>query len=234
VPGTGRWARALRRIAAAVFRRRVAGREAQRGRLVPALVELVDVPVYEFVELGAEVLRRVRERDAVLRALRAGERRLHVTEVELERVRVDGLLRVLVVEEALLLAVGLDELQALLGPARELEVAERLDVDREDRARGAHLGGHVPDRRPVGEREVRQPGPPELDELPHHAPLAQHLRDGQDEVGGGGALRQLAGELEAHHLRNQHRDRLAEHGRLRLDSAHAPAQHAEPVDHRRV
>ena len=46
--------------------------------------------------------------------------------------------------------------------------------------------------------------------------------------------RQLAGELEADDLRHQHRDRLAEHGRLGLDAADAPAEHAEAVDHRRV
>ena len=73
-----------------------------------------------------------------------------------------------------------------------------------------------------------------LDELPHHACRAQDLRHGQDEVGRGRALAQLAGEAEADHLRDEHRDRLAEHRRLGLDPAHAPAQHAEAVDHRRV
>ena len=43
-----------------------------------------------------------------------------------------------------------------------------------------------------------------------------------------------AGELEAHDLRNQHRHRLAEHRGLRLDAAHAPAEHAEAVHHRCV
>ena len=43
-----------------------------------------------------------------------------------------------------------------------------------------------------------------------------------------------AGELEAHDLRNQHRHRLAEHGGLGLDAAHAPAEHAQPVHHRGV
>ena len=42
------------------------------------------------------------------------------------------------------------------------------------------------------------------------------------------------GELEADHARDQHRDRLAEHGRLGLDAADAPADHAEAVDHRGV
>ena len=46
--------------------------------------------------------------------------------------------------------------------------------------------------------------------------------------------RQLAGELEADDLRQQHRDRLAEHRRLGLDPADAPAEDAEAVDHRRV
>jgi hypothetical protein len=45
----------------------------------------------------------------------------------------------------------------------------------------------------------------ELDELADHAVLAQHLGDGQHQVGGGGALGQLAGQLEADHLRDQHR-----------------------------
>jgi hypothetical protein len=41
-------------------------------------------------------------------------------------------------------------------------------------------------------------------------------------------------ELEADDLRNQHRRWLAEHGRLRLDTTHAPAHHAETIDHRGV
>ena len=45
---------------------------------------------------------------------------------------------------------------------------------------------------------------------------------------------QLARQPEADDLRDQHRDRLAEHRRLGLDAADAPAEHAEAVDHRRV
>ena len=41
-------------------------------------------------------------------------------------------------------------------------------------------------------------------------------------------------ELEADDLRNEHGDRLAQHGRFGLDAAHAPAQHAQAIDHRRV
>ena len=136
--------------------------------------------------------------------------------------------------EALLARVGLDELDPLGGAAGELEVAQRLGVDREDRARRAELRRHVADRRPVGEREVRHARAEELDELADHAVPAQHLRDGEHEVGGGRALLQLALELEADHARDEHRHRLAEHRGLGLDAADAPAQHAQPVDHRRV
>ncbi len=58
--------------------------------------------------------------------------------------------------------------------------------------------------------------------------------DGEHQVGGGGRLRELAGEAEADDPRDQHGDRLAEHGRLRLDAADAPAEDAEAVLHRGV
>jgi hypothetical protein len=45
---------------------------------------------------------------------------------------------------------------------------------------------------------------------------------------------ELAFELEADDLRNQHRDRLAEHCGLGFDAADAPAENAEAVDHRRM
>ena len=76
-----------------------------------------------------------------------------------------------------------------------------------------------------------QAGAEELDELADHAVLAQHLRHGQHQVGGGDTFVELAGEAEADHLRDQHRHRLAEHCRLGLDAADTPAKHAEAVDH---
>ena len=41
-------------------------------------------------------------------------------------------------------------------------------------------------------------------------------------------------QLEADDFGDQHRHRLAEHGRLGLDAADAPAEHAQAVNHRRV
>ena len=74
----------------------------------------------------------------------------------------------------------------------------------------------------------------ELDELADHAVLAQHLGDGEHDVGRGHARLDLAGQLEADDARDQHGDRLAQHRGLGLDTADAPAQHAEAVDHRGV
>src|SRR5579859_3480046 len=70
-----------------------------------------------------------------------------------------------------------------------------------------------------------------FDELADNALLAQHLRDGEDEVGGGGAFLQTTFQFESDHLRQEHRDRLAEHAGLGFDSADAPTDDAESVDH---
>ena len=208
---------------------RVGGREGLLERLV-ALVGFGDEPV----ERHPERRLRLGQRHAVLRALRARQRRHDVAEVELQRLRVGRLLRAGVVPQPLLARVRLDQLDPLLRAAGELEVAQRLGVDREHRARRAELRAHVADRRAVGERQVRHARAVELDELADHAVLAQHLGDGEHEVGRGRSLRQLAGQPEADHARDQHRHRLAEHRRLGLDPAHSPAEHAEAVDHRGV
>ena len=63
---------------------------------------------------------------------------------------------------------------------------------------------------------------------------AEDLRDGEHEVRRGRSFGQLAVQLKADDLRRDHIDRLAEHARLGLDSADAPSDDAEPVDHRRV
>ena len=97
-----------------------------------------------------------------------------------------------------------------------------------------YSGRHIADRGAVGDRHLVEAGAVKLDELADDALLAQHLRDGQHEIGRGDALAQFAGQLEADHFRQQHRQGLAEHRGLRLDAADAPAEHGEAVDHRGV
>ena len=170
------------------------------------------------------------ERHAVLRPLRPGQRRLDGGEIELQHVGEDRL-RAGLAPQALRLAVGLDQRHALGRAAGGLEVLDGVGVDGEEAAGGAVLGRHVGDGGAVLDGEVVEAVAEVLDELLDHAALAQHLRAGEHEVGGGDAFLELALEAEADHLGDHHGDRLAEHGGLRLDAADAPAEHAERVDH---
>ena len=145
--------------------------------------------------------------------------------------RVDRLGGVGVEPEALCLGIGLDQGQVLLVAPREAQVVERHLVDREHGARGPVLGAHVADGRPGLERQGGHARPVALHERPHHAVGTQQLGDGEDHVGGGDPGLGLAGEPQADHGRQEHGQGLAQHGRLRLDAAHAPAQDAQPIDH---
>ncbi len=106
-----------------------------------------------------------------------------------------------------------------------------LVVDGEEAAGRAIFGRHIGDGRAIGEREMVEAGAVEFDEFADDAQLAQHLRDGQHEIGRGHAFLQCAGQPEADDFRQQHGERLAEHAGFRLDAADAPAEHGEPIDH---
>ena len=70
-----------------------------------------------------------------------------------------------------------------------------------------------------------------LDELADDLRLAQHFGDGEHEVGRRARRMQLALEVHADDVRREEVHRLAEHAGLGLDAAHAPADHADAVDH---
>jgi hypothetical protein len=180
-----------------------------------------------------EALLCLAQRHPVLRAGGAGDRRLDGRQVEVERLGERRLGR-RIVPQALLLGVGLDQRHLGIGATGEPQVAQSLVVDGEDGDGRAVLGRHVADGRPVLERHVGDAGPVELDEPTHHAVRPQDVGDREHQVGGRGALGQFAGQLEAHHLGDEHRDGLAQQRRLGLDAADAPADDAEPVDHGRV
>src|SRR6059058_6004802 len=98
-------------------------------------------------------------------------------------------------EHALRLRVALDEIDELFRPTGLLEVAERLAVDREERARRAVLGAHVRDGRALGDGERGEAVASELDELVHDALLAEELGEREYEVSRGRADRELPLEL---------------------------------------
>ena len=85
-----------------------------------------------------------------------------------------------------------------------------------------------------GTDRLSVPSPKNSTNLPTTFSLAQDLGHGEHQVGRGDAFAQLAGELEADDVGRQEVDRLAEHRRLGLDAADAPADDADAVDHRRV
>src|SRR6185437_4208042 len=121
-----------------------------------------------------------------------------------------------------------------LRAAGQAEVGQRLIVNREDGAGRAVLRTHVAESGSVRERYVRDPGTEELDELAHHSRAPQELRDGEYQIGGRAAGRQLAGQLDADDLRNEHAERLSQHGGLGFDPSDAPAENTQAVYHRRV
>ena len=200
-----------------------------RSKLLPlhrhALSRLVRLAVFLVERLG-EGACGAGERHAVLRPLRPGDRRLDLAEIERERVGEHRVRRVAVAEQALRLGVGLDQRDARILALGGVEIGERLLVDGEEAAGRAIFRRHVGDGGAVLEREIVEPVAEELHELADHAGAPQPLGDGEHEIGGGHALPELAGQAEADHFRDHHGDRLAEHGRLGLDAADAPAEHA--------
>ena len=134
-------------------------------------------------------------------------------------------------EEALLFGVGLDEADLIFVARGEAKIRERFGVHGEEAHGGAVFGSHVGDGGAVGKSEAGEAGAVKFDEFSDDAFFAQHLRDGEDEVGGRGAFGQAAVQFEADDGGNQHGERLAEHGGFRFNAADAPAEDAEAVDH---
>ena len=171
------------------------------------------------------------ERHPVLRALRPSERRFDRGKLKLEHLGEDRIRRRLGVVHALRLAVGQHQRNAIRGAAGIAQIADSVFVDWKEAASGAVFRRHVAECGAVGNGQIGHAGTEIFDELADHAALAQHLRDGQDEIGRGNALLELAVEPHADHFRQQHRIRLTEHRGFSFDAADTPAEHRQPVDH---
>ena len=196
-----------------------------RGRLVEAVLG------GRLGEERSELLLDAADLDPVLRPLRPGQARRDRAQVEADDLRVVDLPGARDAVQALRLEVRLEGLDLLLRPAGALEVLDGLVVDREEAHGRAVLRGHVGHGGAVGHGQAGHALAEELDELADHLLLAQDLGDGKHQVGRGDAFAQPPGELEADDVGRQEVDRLAEHRRLGLDAADAPADHADAVDH---
>mmetsp|Transcript_6420 Transcript_6420/g.7198 ORF Transcript_6420/g.7198 Transcript_6420/m.7198 type:complete len:932 (-) Transcript_6420:12-2807(-) len=182
---------------------------------------------------GVEVGLHRLQRHVVVRALRAADAGLHGCKVQLEVLRVLDLLAARA-EHARGLGVVHDAVDVRLAAARRLQVLDRLAVDREVADRRSVLGRHVGDRCAVRQREVAHAVAVELDELADNAELAQVLRDRQHQIRRRAAVAQLPRQLVPNDLRQHHRQRLAQHGRLSLDATNTPSSNTDAVDHRGV
>ncbi len=189
----------------------------------------------EFLIHGVQESRlRGIERHAILRSFRSCQRRHDIGHIEVQTVREHRIRRIRGTPHALGFRISLDERDALGIATRGRQIVDGSLVDREKAARCAIFRRHVGNGRAVGDGHVIEPRAIEFDEFPDDAALAQHLRHGQHEIRRRDTFLQPAGQLEANHLRQQHRDLLAEHDGFGLNSSNAPAEHGEAVDHRRV
>ena len=184
-------------------------------------------------EVTLELRLGIAEFHAVLRALGPGDRRNHGREVEFQ-VFAEHRLRLRVVPQSLELGICLHQCDLVVTATGETQVVESYVIDGEHRRGRAELRAHVADGGTVGQRDFADARPVELDELPDDAVLTQDLRDGQHHVGGGDPHGNGAVQLESDDLRDEHRDRLAEHCGLGFDAADAPPENPKTVNHRGV
>ncbi len=138
---------------------------------------------------------------------------------------------VVIAPHALDFAISLDQRDAVLIATTEPQIGEGLGIHREEAAGGAILRRHIGDGCPVGKRQLVQALAIELNEFADNAVFAQHLYHPEHQVSRGNTLLQLSAELKTDHIRDQHRNGLSQHGGLRLDTPHAPAQHTQAIDH---
>ena len=135
-------------------------------------------------------------------------------------------------EHTLRFGVFFDECYAGGCTGRGFEIAQSFHIDRKEAAGRAIFRRHVGNSGTVGQRQARESGPIKLDQLADNTFFAQQLCHCQHKIGGCAAFQHLALQAEADDLGQQHRLRLAEHCRFRLDASDAPAEHRQAIHHR--
>ena len=192
------------------------------------------LPLTGFCKQRSKCVAELRQIDAILRTLRAGDARLHIAEIEFEIDAVIDLALARHAEHFLRAEIIFERGALLVGAAGRAQIIHGLLIDREKAHRRAILRRHVADRRAIRQRQRSRACAVKFDELADHFLRAQHLRDVQREIGRGHAFAQRAGQMHADDFRREKINRLTEHARFRFDAADAPADDAEAVDHRRV
>ena len=190
--------------------------------------------VVNFFQIGVEHVINVGQRDFVLRALGAGQRRDDRTHVEFQRIGEHRVGHVGGQPQSLFPGIGFDQRDLVFLTPGQAQVSQRLVIDPEEPASRAVFRGHVGERGAVGQAQFGQARTVIFHKPADDALGAQHLRSGQHQIGRGHAFGQGAGQLEPDHFGDQHGDRLTKHRGFGFNPADAPAEHAETVDHRGV
>ena len=210
----------------------VVGRHVRRARRLRALLRRRD---HQRGERRLEAALRLLQRHAILRPPRSGQARLDVRKIELDRLGVDRIGIAGAAEQPLRLGVRLDQLRPAT-PRGRSAAGSRASSRRSGRSRSSRRTPGTccrasRDRRSSG---ARGPGPKNSTNLPTTPCLRSRsvIVSTRSVAVAPSSIAPV--RRNAEHRRDQHRDRLAEHRRLGLDAADAPAHHAEPVHHRRV
>ena len=182
-------------------------------------------------EGGSELLLETLQFNAVLRTLRTRDARDDGVQVQLDHLRIVDLALLRHAPQALRPVVGLVNLHLFLWTTGGAEIIGALRVDREEAHCRPILRGHVSNGGAVHDRQGGRARAEEFDKLPNDLRLAQHLGDGQHQVGGRDAFAQRAGQSHADDIRREKVDGLAKHAGLGLDAAHSPAHDAQAIDH---
>ncbi len=136
--------------------------------------------------------------------------------------------------KSLCLVIIFVSLDCFIAAAGRLQIIHAFSVNREEAHCRAVFGRHVRDGRAIHDRQRCCTRPEEFYKLADDFRLAKHLRDRECEVGGGHTFAQGAGHVNAHDIRCQEINWLAQHARLGFDTTDTPAHNAQAVDHRRV
>ncbi len=127
-----------------------------------------------------------------------------------------------------------DRVDLLRRSAGVCKILERLFV----RAEKAHCRPvfrcHIGDRRTVGCVKSCRTLAKKFDEFADYVRLAQHLGNSQHQIGRRRTLRQFPSQINAYNIRRKKINRLPKHPCLCFDTANAPADDSDAVDHRRV
>lgn len=185
-------------------------------------------------EASLEVILHAVHVNFVVWALWAGESWLNRSQIELHdssRVFRVGHRSIINTVKSLSLQVCLDHADTVWVSSDQVEILDSLVVHGEEAHGCAVLWGHVSDRSSVSEGEVGAAWSEELHKLSNDTALAEHVGAGEDKISGSGMGRQFACELEANDLREHHRDLLAKHDRLSLDTTDTPTDNTKAIDH---